>query len=337
MGEADAPRITSSMEFPGEGGAVVAPQAAAAVPASQPSPAPRPAPVTTDPLSRPYTLPSRGLYYPAGQCSGGQVVISPMRGAQEEILAGAQDSAAALPVLRHVAEQCVNTQGLAFNELLLFDFTALLFHFLALSNGTDELTLTPLHAGNCGKSFQHVLPLTELPCTTLRQADPGEEPNWPRERADEEDAFAILAEMDAEAAGDGQAEYVLAPDSVPEPFVSGPLPVTGDVIGWRYHRVRDVIQAEEFVARAKQGAGKLHSFLLAAQLVTLNGRAFTGRLEAMTWVTRQPSPLLHALRDDLSARDFGYDVNPRFRCPHCGGSFKGRLPLDGSLFRRRRR
>lgn len=327
MGEADTPRLSSTIEFPG---VEATPSTLPAV--TQTSPPPQP---THDPLSLPYTLPSRGLYY-GGKCPGGSVVITPTRGAQEEILAGAQDNpAAALPALRHVAEQCIRLGGLAFNDLLLFDFTALLFHFLALSNGTDELRIEPKH-GSC-KPTRLKLPLTRLPCKLLRVAEEGEAPNWPP--ADEEDEMSVLAEMEAreraEAEGVGATDVVLPRDAAQEPFLTEKLPFTGDVVGWRYHRVSDLIRAEEFVARL--GKGKMGSFLLASQIVSINGRSLTGALEATAWVSRQPSPVLNALREEMSLRDFGYDVTPEFTCKDCGGRFRTKLPLDGSIFRSRRR
>lgn len=338
MGEGGTPRITSEVQYPG-GSVSAAPAAQAASAAGAPVPA---SPTlgqavhATDPLSRPYTLPSRGLYY-GDALPGGEVVIAPTRGAQEELLAGAKENAGAqLSALRHVAEQCIATGKLPFNDIILFDFTAVLFHWLALSAGSDELQLAPVHPA-CGKATRVTMALSELPCTTIRLAEPSERVTWPPPYADD-DPLAILREMDGEDSGDpANKELVLPPEASAEPFVTEPLPHTGDIVGFRYHRVSDLIRAEEFAARAgKDGAG-WHNFLMACQLVSLNGRPFSGRLEAMTWLNRQPSPVLHALRDDISLRDFGYDVQPRFRCDSCGGSFRVRLPLDGSLFRRRRR
>lgn len=292
-----------------------------------------------DPLSRPYQLPSRGLYY-GDKLPGGRVTIAPTRGAQEEILAGARDNPrAALPALRHVAEQCIDTGGLPFNDLILFDFTAVVMHWMALSAGVEEMTLTPTHPG-CGRSFSHRLALSDLESTTLRLAQNGENPTWPPEYDD--DPMAVLRELDAEANECGKdVEYVLAPEDAAEPFVTEALPHTGEVVGFRYHRVSDLVRAEEYAARSgdRQAVpgSKLHTFLMASQIVSVNGQPVSGVLEATTWVNRQPTPTLNALRDEIGLRDFGIDVSPRFRCPHCGGSFQMRLPLDGSLFRRRRR
>ena len=338
MGEGGAPRITSEVQFPGMQQVVSNPeqpvQAPPVVPAAPVVPMPR---VQTDPMSRPYKVPSGGLYYGATLPTG-DVVISPTRGAQEEILAGAKDNkAAALSALRHVASQCVQLGALPFNDLLLFDFTAILLHWLALSSGVDELSLKPVHKA-CNRATKIKLALGELPCTTLRRAEPGEDVQWaPRTDEDEDDdPMEILRDMDGEEAG-GPQELVIPDQVLPEPFLTDPLPHTNDVIGFRYHRVHDVIRAEEYAARAGSKGTGWHNFLTACQLVSLNGQPFSGRLEAVTWLNAQPSPVLHGLRDDISLRDFGYDVTPRLKCQHCGGRFRVRLPLDGSLFRRHRR
>lgn len=295
-----------------------------------------------DPLSRPYILPSRGLYHPAGQAPGGHVIISPTDGAQEEILAGAKDNpAAALPALRHVTEQCFGLKGLPFNSMLLFDWTYAMLHFLALSAGSDEVGLAPVHdVPGCRKASNQTRALTLLPCKVLRLAGEGEEPNWPINLLDMDPDELAIREMQEEKAEGGVTECVLTADSLREPFIAPPLPYTKQVIGWRYHRVADMIDAEEFAQRTgdkqtKPGS-KFHNYLLAKQLVSIDGRPLRGELEALTWVKRQKTPVLDGLREDIKCREFGYDMHPRFRCPHCGGSFKVRLPLDGSLFRRRR-
>lgn len=285
---------------------------------------------TADPLARPYRLPSGGVYYPDGH--DGTVLIAPTRGEQEEIIAGASDSPQGqLAVLRHVTSQCIDTKGLPFNDLLLNDWTAAMLHFLAMSAGTDVVGLRPVHPG-CGKASNQSRPLTAMPCVTLRLAEPGEEPTWPPAAVDSD--LEALREMDDEAAEGVVHEHVMSAADLAEPFTVK-LP-TGQTVQWRHLRLSDLIRAEEFAARTGDAqttpGSKMHTFILARHLVTVEGKAMTG-LESVTWVRRQPTPVLNALRADLARREFGYDVTPRFRCPHCGGSFKVRLPLDGSLFR----
>jgi hypothetical protein len=255
-----------------------------------------------------------------------------MRGEQEEVVAGAADSPQGqLAAMRNVTSQCIDTRGLPFNDLLLSDWTAAMLHFLAMSAGTDVVGLRPVHPA-CGKASNQSRPLTAMPCVTLRLAEPGEDPTWPPATMDLD--MDTIREMDDEEAEGIVREYILAPSDVVEPFTIK-LP-SGQTVQWRHLRLSDLIRAEEFSARtgdAQTAPGsKLHSFILARHIVTIDGKAVSG-LEAVTWVRRQPSPVLNALRTDIARRDFGYDVTPRFRCPHCGGSFKVRLPLDGSLFR----
>lgn len=349
MGEVETQRVSSTVEFPG--GAQASSQAAGGAQGGPRGPVvtdPVTAPpvvtatAPTDPLSRPYILPSRGLYYPDGQAPGGRMVISPTDGAQEEILAGAKDNpAAALPALRHVTEQCFDLKGLPFNAMLLFDWTAAMLHFLALSAGSDEIGLAPVHnVEGCRKASDQTRALTMLPCKVLRLAEVADEVNWPVDLADMDPDELAIREMEEERAEGGVTECVVAQDSLLEPFTAPPLPYTKQVIGWRYHRVSDLIDAEEFAQRTgdkqtKPGS-KFHNYLLAKQMVSIDGRLLRGELEALTWVKRQKTPVLDGLREDIQRREFGYDMYPRFRCPHCGGSFRVRLPLDGSLFRRRR-
>lgn len=316
-GEADSPRTISGQ-----------------VPLGRPRPAVGPtgglSSSTADPLARPYRLPSGGLHYPNGFDGG--VLIAPMRGEQEEIVAGAADSPQGqLAALRHVTSQCIDTKGFPFNELLLNDWTAAMLHFLAMSAGTDVVGLRPVHPA-CGKASNQSRPLTGLPCVTLRLAEPGEEPTWPPAEIDAD--LEALREMEGEESG-AAVERVLLSADANEPFTVK-LP-NGPTIQWRHLRLADLIRAEEYAARTGDAqttpGSKMHTFILARHIVAIDGKQ-VGGLEGVTWIRRQPSPVLNGLRADIARREFGYDVTPRFRCPHCGGSFKVRLPLDGSLFRR---
>ena len=287
-----------------------------------------------DPLSRPYTLPSGGLLY--GDHPG-TVLISPMRGEQEEIIAGAGSGLSATPALRHVVEQCVNCQGIPYEELELADWSAALLHLLAMSMGSDRIPLYPT-CPSCNQQFDGSRVLGKVPCRVLRRAKQGEVTNWPPESTlDEAEELKILREM---GLGDDDPEQ-----SAEQVFVAGtveePIEVTlstGQMIGWRYLRLKDLIQAEEFAERAMSTqatstGSKLHSFINARYIATINGRR-VGVIEAMKWTRQAPMPLLVEFRSHIERRSFGYELSPTFRCPN-GHSFRQPLPLDGAMFRRR--
>ncbi len=305
-----------------------------------------------DPLSVPFVLPSNGIYYPEyGHQS--TIYLSPTRGAQEEVLAGAQGGKGAkLKVLIHVTRQCFQTGGIEFDRLLLEDWVAALLHFLSYSAGTDILALRPKH-GKCD-SFPVTKRLMELPLTTLRLVEDGEEPNWPPESSDDEELdeeMRILLEMEAEekaalsAKGNAKngdeptvenvTRRVLRPIDAQEPFEA--ILSNDDRITWRHARLDDLVKAEEFSERIgstqTQPGTKLHTFLLARLIVAINGRRMTPT-PAYQWVKVAPQWLLDDLRAQINERSCGYDTAPRFRCKGCGVSFKVRLPLEGGLFRR---
>jgi len=288
-----------------------------------------------DPLSRPYVLPSRGLWYPPGH--GGMVYISPTRGEQEEVLAGMGEGAAAMESLRHVVQQVVDLNGITLDQVMLQDWPALLLHLLAYSAGDDRVFLAPVcpKPRGCGKPSNQTRPLGEMECVELRLAAQGETPNWPppAEETEEDEELAILAEISGESVG--TSEVLVDPDAVAEPFTTLPLKDTNERITWRYLRMADLALAEEFAARTdsrstKPGT-KLNNVLLALHTVTVNGRKL-GLTGTYSWVKRTPSPALTHLRRQIERRSFGYSMRPRFKC-HCGHSFRAELPLDGSLFR----
>jgi hypothetical protein len=340
-GMADAPQGASE-GLGGPGPIPVTPgnvgrRAAATLPPPMAAPAQAPA---RDPLSRPYLLPSRGVYYQAlAPGFDGRVVISPMRGEQEETLAGAQGNPQAqVEALRHVTEQCIDTRGVPFNSLLVDDWNAAMLHFLALSAGSDVVGLRPTCPyDDCKKDQDQSKALTSLGCTVIRLAEPGE---TVEEKSGDETEAAIIAEIESENedADGGVRELILTPEDAAEPFTTAPLPIGNQRVTWRYHRLSDLVKAEEFAARTAGNATKpgspLHSYLMALQIVAIDGQR-QATLQAWRWVKQQPSVVLSAWREEMANRAFGYDVVPRFRCKHCGRSFKTRLPLDGSLFRRR--
>ncbi|MHC4521551.1 MAG: hypothetical protein ACYTAS_23415, partial [Planctomycetota bacterium] len=164
-------------------------------------------------MSRPYTLPSRGLWYPEGH--RGEIFIAPTRGEQEEVLAGMGDGAAAMESLRHVVQQTVDLNGITLDQLLLQDWPALLLHLLAYSAGDDRVFLAPScpKPRGCGQASNQTRALGEMECVELRLAAPGEDANWPPpEETPEDEELAILAEISGEQLGTDEA--VVAPTAV---------------------------------------------------------------------------------------------------------------------------
>jgi hypothetical protein len=245
------------------------------------------------------------------------------------------DGAAAMESLRHVVQQTVDLNGITLDQLLLQDWPALLLHLLAYSAGDDRVFLAPScpKPRGCGQASNQTRALGEMECVELRLAAPGEDANWPPpEETPEDEELAILAEISGEQLGTDEA--VVAPTAVAEPFHAELK--TGDRIAWRYLRMSDLAMAEEFSQRTgstqtKPGT-KLNNVLLALHIVTINGNK-PGLVGAYSWVKRTPSPSLTDLRRQIERRSFGYSMRPRFKCSHCGHSFRAELPLDGSLFR----
>lgn len=298
-------------------------------------PLPQNGPVA-DPLSQPFRLPSSGLFYQNFvRGHTGEILISPTRGEQEEILASAQEvPGARAPALRHVTSQCFQTNGVPFPELLLLDWNAALLQFYAQSIGDDEIQFGELKHPGCGQIDTYSLKLSSLPSVALRVAGPGETPNWPSAEAVDLDVRAILA-VEGKS---GVTTRVVSPADATEPFkvrLKG-----GTEIAWRYARVRDLVTAEEFVAEvggigAAEGihSGKFNNFLTALHIVSINGKVLASAVEAIQWVKMTPSFVLEGLRRAILDRSFGYDMEPRLRCKGCGGSWKVALPTDGATFR----
>jgi len=294
-------------------------------------------PIMHDPLARPYDLPSGGVFY--GKYGYHKTVtMVPTRGEQENVIAGAgEDPQSQLAVLRGVMQQCVDLGPIPYDELVLYDWTALVINWLAYCNGTDIIGIRPQH-GKC-RPITVTFSMSELPCKVLRFAQAGEVANWPPAVPGEEvdDIEAIIMEMEREEGAKGVEEFLLTRDDSEGRFVTGPLPLTGERVTWRLPVVADMVTADDFASRigsTDTSKGKpLHTFLLALQILAIDGRP-VGRLEAMRWASRAATPTLDGFREHTSRRSWGYDTRPSFRC-HCGAQFRVRLPLDGAMFRRR--
>lgn len=292
-----------------------------------------------DPLSRPYTLPSGGLLYPN---HSGQVLILPMRGEQQEVLAGAGSGVNASPAIRNVISQCVQCNGVAYEDLTMGDWSALLLHILAYSLGTDMIPLFPT-CEVCGQQFDGSRPLSQVPCRVLRRASPGEPVTWPPvEGMDESEELKILREMGLDQDSDGK------PTSAQQVYAASHIEETTEVelsngqrIGWRYLRLRDLAQAEDYAeraaasgAQAKSPGSLLHSFITARSIATVDGQR-VGVFQAMQWVKAAPLFLSKEIEESTERRAFGYELSPTFRCP-AGHRFRQQLPLNAAMFRRSR-
>lgn len=333
------------------------PTEAGAQPAQQPQPMPRdvatagplmqplahpaltqrdPSAAAPDPLSRPYVIPSGGLGY---DNHDGTVLIIPMRGEQEEVIAGAGSGLAASPALRHVVQQCLDTRGVPYERLLLEDWTAILLHILAYSMGADLVPLYPV-CPHCEAQFDGSRPLSMIPCRVLRRPAAGEALTWPPASSqDEDEDIRILREMGLDDNGRDDAEQTYMASGLQEP-IEVQLS-NGQRVGWRYLRLGDMIQAEDYARRAqdmnpssaKTPGARLHSFIMARYIATLDGRN-VGALEGMRWVKQAPLFLINELRKAIERRSFGYELVPTFHCPN-GHGFRQQLPLNGAMFRDR--
>jgi hypothetical protein len=280
------------------------------------------------------------LWYP----HDGTVYISPTRGEQEEMLAGMGDGAAASATLRHIAEQVVDFNGMTIDDLLVLDWPAVCLHLLAYSAGDDRVFMAPTcpKPRGCGKPSDQTRGLSDMECVELRPVLDGGESTWPIPEPADPD-LAILEEIMG-GSSTGTVEAFVTADHAQEPFYTEPLkardgrdyPGAGARVGWRHLRMKDMTVAEEFAQRTESesvvAGSKLNNVLIALQIVSINGNS-TGLLQAYSWVKKTASPILTDLRRQLERRSFGYNMRPRFRCPHCGHSFQAMLPLDGSLFR----
>lgn len=288
--------------------------------------------VQQDGLSRPYRLPSGGVFY---EKHDGRIVIRPMRGEEEEVIAGAAgNKASRFEALNYVIGKCVDLKGLTLERLLIADWTGVLVHLFALTAGSDDIAVTSVHE-RCGKQSTIPIALTMLPCVSLRRQEaPEEQPSWPQE--EESSDARILREMDEAGNGFVGERALVVAAGEKEPYTTDVLPHVGVKVTWRFARVDDILKAEEFVARSETpGRSAFHTFVMSRRIVAIDNKpAFP--LQSLTWVRSATSPTLNALRAEMSRRDFGYDLAPRVKCQSCGGMFKAQMDLGGDSFRRTR-
>lgn len=252
-----------------------------------------------DRLTRTVKLPSCGWLY-GDKLTDGIVTMSAIRGEDEELIAGAGEGAAAIPVLRDKLEQLTDFHGLPYGELLFSDWLALLFHFFAFSYG-QEMAFRPS-------------------CPSCKQQPPA-----PIIKTLEE--LKCLVYDDAEG---------FNKETTREPFTSPPLPPYDDVINFRLLRVKDQIAAEDFLRKSRE-VGKrgevVRTFATAKHIVGINGEEVSF-FEALDYVRRGGTGATNlALRQAINEVTPGFDMNMPFVCPLCGFTYNLHLPEDGSFFR----
>jgi hypothetical protein len=243
-------------------------------------------------ISLPYQLPSRGLLY-GGKIPDGNVTILPIRGEQEELLAGTADKAeSSLIVLQHVTQQLVQTPSdFAFQDLLVTDWMACLLNLLVFSY-TPTITLKP-KCPRCGHSFVQTTSVPELECTTVEKFDA---------------------------------------TTYREPFTSKPLPRSGETVKFRLLRLRDLNRIQDYVQKVQPRLGAIGgnpalSYTLAVQILSVNDVAKTD-LEIIRWAKNALAFDLRFLREQIESYETGYDLRPTFKCQKCEELFQVQLPLD---------
>lgn len=244
-------------------------------------------------ISLPYRLPSCGQLY-EGKVPNGDVVIFPIRGEQEELLAGTSDQGGnALAVLHHVTQQLIQVSPeFSFPDLLATDWMAALLNLVSFSY-SSVITLKP-KCPSCFFVFVQQTDMKDLECT-----------------------YADTLDVE---------EYK-------EPFTAPPLPKSGEVVQFRPLRLRDMIRIQEYVQRVKGKRGPMGgdpavSFTLATQIHAIDGNSNLRDLERIQWVKSALAFDLRALRSHMEKCDTGYDLKPRFACPECREEFEVQLPLD---------
>jgi len=226
--------------------------------------------------------------------------MNAMRGEDEEIIAGAGEGAAAIPVLREKLSQLTDLHGLPYNEMLFSDWMSLLFHFFAFSYG-QEMSFRPM-------------------CPSCKQ-----QPHAPIVRTLDELKCIVYDETEG-----------FSRETIREPFTSPPLPPYDDVINFRLLRVSDQIAAEDFLRKSRE-VGKrgevVRSFATARHIVGINGEEVSF-FEALDYVRRGGTGATNlAFRQAINEVTPGFDMAMPFTCPLCGFNFSLHLPEDGSFFR----
>jgi hypothetical protein len=258
-------------------------------------------------ISFPYTLPSRGILY-GGALPGGECIIIPIRGQQQEILAGMGENANTTAVLRHIIQQLVVfPPTFKYYDLLFTDWLALLLNIMAISY-TPTIPLKP-RCPYCKEFSIYEIEIGKLECRT--------------------------------------ADDIPDKSNYLEPFTIGPLPLYKDVIKARMLRLVDYQKAEDFSNKIRQriqlspnNSERLErdetpTYITALQVVSINNYEKLPELKVMEWVKNCIKGDLDYFNNSIEDLETGYNMKPAFNCKRCGAIFEVQLPIDGSFFRGR--
>ena len=251
---------------------------------------------TAKKLSMPYTLPSQGVFY-GEALAGGVVVISPIKGEQEEILSGMGESPNAKSTLQHIVAQLVEMNGFPINKLLVGDYAALVMNVMAFSY--DPYITATTQCPACKKNNLFNKPVSELECTRLTPEMVKNEDNYKvrLESVDAELTFRSLTMEDSELI----ERFALSHRAEAEELGSRPE--------YLYTFVRH-ITAINGVDASGYGDGKLRQWL-----GQLSGKDMAKFRAAMNKV--EP----------------GYNMRPTLVCGHCSNEYEVPLPEVSKFFR----
>ncbi len=248
-------------------------------------------------LTLPYTLPSQGVPY-GGAIPGGNVVLSPMRGEQEEALAGTGTGPHTARTVRHVIKGLVNLNGFPFEKLLLSDFVALVLNVMAFSY--DPNVSVSVSCPECKKRNQYDTEVGKIPCDVLTEEK-------------FKDASTYQVELPVSKVVIAFRPLTLEDTDAIEKFA----------------------QRHQPEADAKGSRPEL-TFGIAKAITHVNGKTveeFGGLVPLRHWLREMTGRDLAALRKAMNDAESGYDLSPEIECVHCGHTFEVRLPEAGEFFR----
>jgi hypothetical protein len=125
--------------------------------------------------SIPFVLPSLGKLY-GDAIPNGEVVLKPIRGEQEELLAATEEGEEnTLPILQHITQQLtVFPNKFAIVDLLLTDWLAVMINIFAESY-SPQITVTP-KCPRCPRQEPHTVNFSAMQYTTADEIEEYKEP-----------------------------------------------------------------------------------------------------------------------------------------------------------------